>query len=68
MWLPAVTDRTGTVIAQRQIDTKSNKTPVFFPLLDGLAPENTVVAADAAHTLPANGHWLREHGAHTSPL
>ncbi|MEU7474112.1 transposase [Streptomyces sp. NPDC044984] len=64
MWLLAARDHTGTVITQRQIDTKSNETPASIPLLDGLALENTVVTADAAHTQHANGHWLREHGAH----
>lgn len=60
---PAATDRTGTVIAQRQIDAKSNETPAFIPLLDGLAWPTTVVTADATHTRHANGRWLRDHGA-----
>ncbi|MFC8393608.1 transposase [Streptomyces sp. NPDC057238] len=64
MWLLAAMDHGGTVLAQRQIDTKSNETPAFIPLLDGLAGENTVVTADAAHTQHANGIWLREHHAH----
>lgn len=64
VWLLAAMNHTGTVIAQRQIDTKSNETPTFIPLLDGLALENTVVTADAAHTQHANGRWLREHGVH----
>ncbi|MGV9885373.1 ISAs1 family transposase, partial [Streptomyces sp. NPDC003379] len=64
VWLLAAMDHAGTVIAQRQIDAKSNETPAFIPLLDGLALADTVVTADAAHTQHANGHWLREHGAH----
>ncbi|MFC8989919.1 ISAs1 family transposase [Streptomyces sp. NPDC057115] len=64
VWLLAAMDHAGTVLAQRQIDTKSNETPAFIPLLDGLALENTVVTADAAHTQHANGLWLREQGAH----
>ncbi|MER5185741.1 aldehyde dehydrogenase family protein [Streptomyces sp. NPDC002896] len=50
VWLLAAMDHTGTVNAQRQIDAKSNETPAFIPLLDGLALENTVVTADGAHT------------------
>ncbi|MEV3952781.1 hypothetical protein [Streptomyces albogriseolus] len=57
-------DHAGTVLAQRRIDTKSDETPAFFPLLDVLALENTVVTADADHTQRANGIWLREQGAH----
>ncbi|WP_337662882.1 ISAs1 family transposase [Streptomyces cellulosae] len=64
VWLLAAMDHAGTVIAQRQIDAKSNETPAFIPLLDGLPLENTVVTADAAHTQHANGQWLRNHGAH----
>ncbi|MFF8996368.1 ISAs1 family transposase [Streptomyces sp. NPDC014983] len=64
VWLLAAMDHAGTVIAQRQIDAKSNETPAFIPLLDGLALAGTVVTADAAHTQHANGHWLRDHGTH----
>lgn len=64
VWLRAAMDHAGTVLAQRQIDAKSNETPAFIPLLDGLPLENTVVTADAAHTQHANGRWLREHDAH----
>lgn len=64
VWLLAAMDHTGTVIAQRQIDAKSNETPVFIPLLNGRALANTVVTADAADTQHANGHWPRDHGAH----
>ncbi|OIK23131.1 hypothetical protein VT52_034215 [Streptomyces malaysiense] len=64
MWLLAALDHTGTVIGQRQIDAKSNETPAFIPLLEGLDLANTVITADAAHTQHANGTWLREHTAH----
>lgn len=64
VWLLAAMDHTGTVLAQRQIDTKSNETPAFIPLLDGLTLQNAVVTADAAHTQHANGRWLREQGIH----
>ncbi|MFF4792914.1 transposase family protein [Streptomyces sp. NPDC001276] len=46
VWLLAAMDHAGTVLAQRQIDTKSNETPAFIPLLNGLALENAVVTAD----------------------
>lgn len=64
VWLIAAMDRAGTVIAQGQVDARSNETPAFIPLLDGLASGNTVVTADAAHTQHANGPWLRERDAH----
>jgi hypothetical protein len=64
VWLLAAMDHGGTVLAQRQIDTKSDETPAFIPLLNGLTGENTVVTADAAHTKHANGVRLREHHSH----
>ncbi|MGA5640692.1 ISAs1 family transposase [Streptomyces cinereoruber] len=64
VWLLAAMEHSGTVIAQREIDAKSNETSAFIPLLDGLALKDTLVTADAAHTQHANGRWLREHGAH----
>ncbi|MFJ8545944.1 ISAs1 family transposase [Streptomyces sp. NPDC093586] len=64
VWLLAAMGHTGTVLAQRQVDTKSNETPAFVPLLDGLDLENAVITADAAHTQHANGLWLRERGVH----
>ncbi|MEV5320554.1 transposase [Streptomyces sp. NPDC052687] len=64
VWLPAAMDHAGTVLAQRQVDTKSHEAPAFVPLLDGLVPEDAVVTADAAHTQHANGIWPREQGAH----
>ncbi|MEU8679255.1 ISAs1 family transposase [Streptomyces sp. NPDC048560] len=64
VWLLAAMDHAGTVLAQRQIDTRSNETPAFIPLLDGLSLENAVVTADAAHTQHANGLWLCEQAIH----
>ncbi|WP_425576440.1 transposase family protein [Streptomyces glaucosporus] len=51
--LLAAMDHTGTVLAQRQIDAKSNEPSAFIPLLDGLVLEDTVVTADAARPHPA---------------
>ncbi|MFD8097895.1 ISAs1 family transposase [Streptomyces malaysiensis] len=64
VWLLAAMDHTGTVAAQRQIDAKSNETPAFIPLLEGLDLEHVVITADAAHTQHANGAWLGDHKAH----
>jgi predicted transposase YbfD/YdcC len=64
VWPTAAMDHAGTVIAQGQVDARGNETPAFVPLPDGLALENAVVTADAAHTQHANGLWLRERDAH----
>jgi predicted transposase YbfD/YdcC len=64
VWPIAAMDHAGTVIAQGQVDARGNETPAFVPLPDGLALENAVVTADAAHTQHANGLWLRERDAH----
>jgi len=62
--LLAAMDHAGTVIGQRQTDAKSNETPQFILLLEGLDLVSAVVTADAAHTQYANGTWLRDHKAH----
>ncbi|MER6114174.1 ISAs1 family transposase [Streptomyces hirsutus] len=64
VWLLAAMDHTGTVVGQRQIDAKSNETPAFIPLLEGLDLANVVVTADAAHTQHTNGTWLGDREAH----
>ncbi|GAA2436636.1 ISAs1 family transposase [Actinomadura vinacea] len=45
------------VVAQRQIDAKSNEIPAFVPLLTGLDLTGKIVTADALHT-------QREHARH----
>jgi predicted transposase YbfD/YdcC len=63
--LLAAMDHTGTVLAQRQVDDKSNEIPAFAPLLDGIDDlDGVVITADALHTQHAHGAYLRERGAH----
>ncbi|MFF9453585.1 ISAs1 family transposase [Streptomyces flaveolus] len=40
----------GDVLAQMQVDGKSNEIPAFAPLLDGIDLTGTVITADALHT------------------
>ncbi|MEV2267783.1 ISAs1 family transposase [Nonomuraea africana] len=64
--LAAVRHDTQTVVAQRQIEAKSNEIPAFTPLLSTLDLSNTVITADALHTqhdharqiVAAGGHYL----------
>lgn len=54
------------VLAQRQVDAKSNEIPAFAPLLQGLDVTGTVITADALHTqheharhiVAAGGHYI----------
>ncbi|MFI1294177.1 ISAs1 family transposase [Streptomyces sp. NPDC020792] len=54
----------GQVLAQRQIDGKSNEIPAFAPLLDGLDLTGAVITADALHTQHDHASYLHERGAH----
>jgi predicted transposase YbfD/YdcC len=64
--LAAVLHATQTVIAQRQIQAKSNEIPAFAPLLERVDLRGMVVTADALHTqrahaervIAAQGHYL----------
>ncbi|SDI50983.1 ISAs1 family transposase [Nonomuraea jiangxiensis] len=64
--LAATRHDTQTVVAQRQIDAKSNEIPAFTPLLSGLDLTHMVITADALHTqheharhiIAAGGHYL----------
>ncbi|WP_433498496.1 ISAs1 family transposase [Sphaerimonospora sp. CA-214678] len=64
--LAATRHDTQTVVAQRQVEAKSNEIPAFTPLLSGLNLTHTVVTADALHTqhdharhiVTAGGHYL----------
>jgi predicted transposase YbfD/YdcC len=46
----AMVHKEGIVVAQREVDHKTNEIPEFQPLLNGLDLEGTVVTADALHT------------------
>lgn len=54
----------GQVLAQRQIDGKSNEIPASAPLLDGLDLTGAVITADALHTQHDHASYLHERGAH----
>ncbi|MER5477549.1 ISAs1 family transposase [Streptomyces sp. NPDC002734] len=54
----------GEVLAQRQIDGKSNEIPAFVPLLDGIDLTDAVITADALHTQHDHAAYLHERGAH----
>ncbi|WP_420895852.1 ISAs1 family transposase [[Actinomadura] parvosata] len=62
----AIRHDTQTVLAQRQVEAKSNEIPAFAPLLCGLDLSAMVITADALHTqaeharqiVAAGGHFL----------
>ncbi|MFC4110969.1 ISAs1 family transposase [Nonomuraea zeae] len=62
----AIRHDTETVLAQRQVEAKSNEIPAFTPLLRGLDLPGMVVTADALrtqhdharHIVAAGGHYL----------
>ncbi|MFD7924317.1 ISAs1 family transposase [Streptomyces sp. NPDC059740] len=62
--LIAAMTHSGEVLAQRQIDKKSNEIPAFVPLLAGLDLTGAVITADALHTQHDHAAYLHEHGAH----
>jgi predicted transposase YbfD/YdcC len=54
----------GQVLAQRQVDGKSNEIPAFAPLLEGIDLTDAVITADALHTQHEHASYLHERGAH----
>ncbi len=52
------------VLAQRQIDGKSNEIPAFAPLLDSIDLTSAVITADALHTQHDHATYLHKRGAH----
>ncbi|MEU9413697.1 ISAs1 family transposase [Streptomyces sp. NPDC048281] len=62
--LIAAMTHSGEVLAQRQIDGKSNEIPAFAPLLDGIDLNGAVVTADALHTQRDHAAYRHERGAH----
>lgn len=58
--LAALVHHEKVVIAQRQVDTKSNEITAFRPLLEPLALEGKVVTADAMHTKADHANFLVE--------
>ncbi|MFD8593118.1 ISAs1 family transposase [Streptomyces sp. NPDC059637] len=62
--LIAAMTHSGQVLAQRQVDSKSNEIPAFAPLLDDIDLTGAVVTADALHTQYDHATYLYERGAH----
>ncbi|MFE6103916.1 ISAs1 family transposase [Streptomyces laurentii] len=54
----------GDVLAQMQIDARSNEIPAFAQLLDGIDPSQAVITVDALHTQHDHASYLYERGAH----
>ncbi|MEU2462474.1 MULTISPECIES: transposase [Streptomyces] len=52
----------GQVLAQRQVDGKSNEIPAFAPLLDSIDLTGTVITADALHTQHDHASYLHQRG------
>jgi predicted transposase YbfD/YdcC len=53
----------GVVVAQTGVDSKTNETKRFAPLLDALDIAGAVVTADALHTVRAHARYLHRRGA-----
>ena len=62
--LLAAADHDGTVLAQRQVEGKSNEITAFAPLLAAVDLAGAVVTADALHTQRAHARFLHARGAH----
>ncbi|MFH8491988.1 ISAs1 family transposase [Streptomyces longisporoflavus] len=53
----------GQVLAQREVDGKSNEIPVFAAFLDNIDLTGTVITADALHTQHDHASCLHQSGA-----
>ncbi|MFI6663265.1 ISAs1 family transposase [Streptomyces sp. NPDC050523] len=62
--LIAAMTHSGQVLAQRQIDGKSNEIPAFAPLLDSIDLAGAVITADALHTQHDHATYLHKRRAH----
>jgi DDE_Tnp_1-associated/Transposase DDE domain len=58
--LAVLTHGSGTVVAQRRVDGKTNEITQFQPLLADVDLAGRVVTADALHTQIAHARWLVE--------
>jgi len=56
--LAALAHGSGTVLAQRRVDAKTNEISGFRPLLEPLDLQGKVVTADALHTQAKHARWL----------
>jgi predicted transposase YbfD/YdcC len=61
--LAAMTHHQGLVLAQTEVDGKTNEIPMLPTLLDQLNIAGVVVTADALHTQRATARYLHQRGA-----
>ena len=61
--LAAIDQHTGVVLAQTDVEGKTNEITRFQPLLAGLDLARAVVTADALHTQREHAGWLARHHA-----
>jgi len=61
--LAALAHGSGTVLAQRRVDAKTNEITGFRPLLEGVDLEGKVVTADALHTQTGHARYLLQRHA-----
>lgn len=61
--LAAMTHHQGLVIAQTEVDGKTNEIPMLPTLLDELDITGTVITADALHTQRATARYLHDRDA-----
>jgi hypothetical protein len=58
--LSAVVHKTGVIVSQVRVDSKTNEIPCVKPLLENLHIEGCVVTADALHTQTETARFLVE--------
>jgi predicted transposase YbfD/YdcC len=61
--LAAVDHRDGIVLAQSDVDSKTNEITRFVPMLDTLDLAGAIITADALHTQRDHARWLVEKNA-----
>lgn len=60
--LAAVAHGSGEILAQQEVDEKSNEIPAAKPLLNKIEIEGKVVTADALHTQVGLANYIKERG------
>jgi hypothetical protein len=61
--MAALLHKEGAVIAQQQVDVKTNEIKVFQPLLNNIDVEGKVITADALHTQVDHAKYIKERKA-----
>jgi predicted transposase YbfD/YdcC len=59
--LAAMDHTSRAVLAQVEVDTRTNEVARFQPLLEGLDPDGRILTADAMHTQREHADWLVTH-------